>query len=134
VLLRLTGSRDPYPYVADNLLVLPPLTDVLWNTLDVYDRVWSWDKPRPRRELDDFRGCGRALGCALSAWSALRVALALGLGMTLQVLWELGEYASFAAGWSDLQTYGDTIGDFWLYSTVRSAKRGRRARRATAGR
>lgn len=45
MLLRLTGSRDPYPYLADNLLVLPPLTDVLWNTLDVYDRVWSWDKP-----------------------------------------------------------------------------------------
>lgn len=21
-----------------------PLTDVLWNTLDAYDRVWAWDK------------------------------------------------------------------------------------------
>jgi hypothetical protein len=33
---RLTGSRAPYPYLADNLAVIPPLTDVLWNTLDTF--------------------------------------------------------------------------------------------------
>ena len=38
-----TGQRRPYPYLADNLLVLPAITDVLWNTLDAYDRVWWWD-------------------------------------------------------------------------------------------
>jgi hypothetical protein len=40
-----------------------------------------------------------------------RFALAFGLGMTLQVLWEVAEYTSFAFGWSEAQGWGDTIGD-----------------------
>jgi hypothetical protein len=38
-----TGSRPPYPYLADNLVILPAIADVVWNTLDAYDRLDRWD-------------------------------------------------------------------------------------------
>ena len=89
VLWRATGSRAPYPYAADNLLVLMPLTDVLWNTLDAYDRMWGWDKL-------NHLGNSLILAAVIGLWAARyplgpvnRFALALGLGMTLQVLWEI---------------------------------------------
>ncbi|MGH3084021.1 MAG: hypothetical protein ACRDNP_08170 [Gaiellaceae bacterium] len=40
-----------------------------------------------------------------------RFALALGLGMMLQVVWELGEYATFLARSSVADLYADTIYD-----------------------
>lgn len=111
LLWRATGSRAPYPYLADNLLVLVPLTDVLWNTLDTYDRVWGWDKV-------NHLGSSIIFAAVVGLWAARyplgtvnRFALALGLGMTLQALWEIAEYTSFAVGWSEAQTWGDTTGD-----------------------
>jgi len=111
LLWRATGSRTPYPYLADNLVVVVPLTDLLWNTLDTYDRVWGWDKV-------NHLGNSIILAAVIGLWASRyplgpvnRFALALGLGMTLQVLWEIAEYTSFAAGWSDPQTWEDTIGD-----------------------
>jgi len=111
VLWRLTGSRDPYPYLVDSLLVLTPLTDVLWNTLDLYDRVWAFDKPVHLMNSMLFAAVVGLWAARYPLGTVNRFALALGLGMTLGALWELGEYASFAAGWSDLQSYPDTIGD-----------------------
>jgi hypothetical protein len=111
LLWRATGSRVPYPYLADNLLVLVPLTDVLWNTLDTYDRVSGWDK------VNHF-GSSIIFAAVVGLWASRyplgtvnRFALALGLGMTLQVLWEIAEYTSFAVGWSEAQTWRDTTGD-----------------------
>jgi len=111
LLWRATGSCAPYPCLADNLLVLVPLTDVLWNTLDTYDRVWGWDKV-------NHLGSSIIFAAVVGLWASRyplgtvnRFALALGLGMTLQVLWEIAEYTSFAAGWSEAQGWGDTIGD-----------------------
>ena len=111
LLWRATGSRGPYPYLAEILLVLLPLTDVLWNTLDTYDRVWGWDKV-------NHLGNSIIVAAVVGLWASRyplgpvnRFALALGLGMTLQVLWELAEYASFTAGGSEAQTWGDTVGD-----------------------
>ena len=131
VLWRATGSRAPYPYAADNLLVLMPLTDVLWNTLDAYDRMWGWDKL-------NHLGNSLILAAVIGLWAARyplgpvnRFALALGLGMTLQVLWEMGEYASYAGGASDAQTWGDTIGDF-TFDLVGSVVGAALALRATA--
>jgi hypothetical protein len=112
LLWRATGSRAPYPHAVDNLLVLVPLTDVLWNTLDTYDRVWGWDKA-------NHLGNSMIIAALVGLWAARyplgpvnRLTLALGVGMTLQVLWEIAEYQSFAAGWSEPQTWTDTIGDF----------------------
>jgi hypothetical protein len=46
---------------------------------------------------------------------AVRSGLALGLGMTLQVLWELGEYTVFLANADEVaNAYQDTIGDLAL--------------------
>ena len=111
LLWRATGSRVPYPYLADNLLVLVPLTDVVWNTLDTYDRVSGWDKA-------NHLGSSIIFAAVVGLWASRyplgpvnRFALALGLGMTLQVLWELAEYTTFAFSWSEAQGWGDTIGD-----------------------
>ena len=113
------------------MLVLMPLTDVLWNTLDAYDRMWGWDKL-------NHLGNSLILAAVIGLWAARyplgpvnRFALALGLGMTLQVLWEMGEYASYAGGASDAQTWGDTIGDF-TFDLVGSVVGAALALRATA--
>jgi hypothetical protein len=48
VLWHVTGSRTPYPFLADRLIVLPPLLDELWNTLDSITTDAPWcRRPRP---------------------------------------------------------------------------------------
>ena len=111
LLWRATGSRAPYPYLADNLLVLVPLTDVLWNTLDTYDRMWGWDKVNHLGNSIIFAAIVGLWASRYPLGSVNRFALAIGLGMTLQVLWEIAEYTSFAFGLSEAQAWGDTIGD-----------------------
>ena len=115
VLWHLTGRKKPYPYLADNILVLPAATDVIWNTLDAYDRVWWWDDAN---HLVNSMVFAAVIGLWVSrhplGW-LVRFGLALGLGMTLQVLWEIGEYLVFVANLSDIENvYGDTIGDLAL--------------------
>jgi hypothetical protein len=114
-LWRLTGARSPYPYLADNLLVIPPLTDVFWNTLDTYDRIWLWDDVN---HLVNSAIFAAVIGLWAARYRLGQVAvygLALGLGMTLQVLWEIGEYLTFLARSSDVTgLYADTIGDLGL--------------------
>jgi hypothetical protein len=115
VLWHLTGSRRPYPYLADNLLVLPALTDVLWNTLDAYDRVWWWDDVNHLVNSMVFAAVIGLWAGRYPLGSAVRFSLALGLGMTLQVLWEIGEYTVFVANMSAVDNaYDDTIGDLTL--------------------
>lgn len=123
VLWRATGSTAPFPYAADNLLVLLPLTDVLWNTIDAYDRLSGFDKV-------NHLGDSCLLAVVVGLWAARyplgpvnRILIALGVGMTLQVLWEIAEYTSFRAGSSMPQTWGDTIGDlaFDLVGTLAGA-------------
>ena len=111
VLWRLTGSRAPYPYLADNLLVVVPLTDVLWNTVDAYDRVWGWDKANHLVNSMIFAAVIGLLAGRYPLGALNRFALALGLGMTLQVLWEIGEYVTFLARSDVANLYADTIGD-----------------------
>lgn len=114
-LWRLTGSRQPYPHLADNLLVLPPLTDVVWNTLDAYDRVWWWDDVNHLVNSMLFAAVIGLWAGRYPLSPAVRSGLALGLGMTLQVLWELGEYAVFVANAAEVaNAYQDTIGDLAL--------------------
>jgi hypothetical protein len=109
---HLTGARAPYPYLADNLLVLPPLADVLWNTLGTYDRVWWWDSTNHLVNSTIFASAIGLWAARYGLGAVNRSALALGLGMTLQVLWELGEYATFLAGSGDVANlYADTIYD-----------------------
>lgn len=110
-----TGQRRPYPYLADNLLVLPAITDVLWNTLDAYDRVWWWDDVNHLVNSMVFAAVIGLWAGRYPLGSAVRFSLALGLGMTLQVLWEIGEYTVFVANAATIvNAYDDTIGDLTL--------------------
>jgi hypothetical protein len=115
LLWRATGSQPPYPYLADNLIVLPAISDVLWNTLDAYDRVGWWDDVN---HLVNSMIFAAVIGLWASRYplsATVRLCLALGLGMTLQVLWELGEYMVFIANATDVpDAYQDTIGDLTL--------------------
>jgi hypothetical protein len=112
VIWRLTGSKAPYPYLADNLLVVPPLTDVLWNTLDTYDRIARWDDVNHLANSMIFAAVIGLWASRYPLGAVNRFALALGLGMTLQVLWEIGEYLTFLARSADVANlYADTISD-----------------------
>jgi len=112
VIWRATGSRAPYPYLADNLLVLAPVTDMIWNTLDAYDRVWWWDDVNHLLYGMVFAAVIGLLVSRSPVGSAVRYGLALGLGVTLLVLWEIGEYAVILTAISDMENaYDDTVGD-----------------------
>lgn len=109
---RHTGARAPYPYLADNLLVLPPLTDVLWNTLGAYDRIWWWDDANHLLNAMLFASVIGLLAGRSSLAPGVRFGLALGLATTLNVVWELGEYWVLIADLSSsVQGYEDTVGD-----------------------
>jgi hypothetical protein len=109
---RLSGSRQPYPYAADMLLVAPFLDDVLGNTFDLYDSIDWWD------DANHFVNwallCG-ALGSVLlrtSLGSLVRFAIVTGFGAAAAILWEIGEYFAFIRGGTELATaYADTLGD-----------------------
>ena len=107
-----TGQRPPYPYLADSLLVLPAIADVIWNTLDAYDRVWWWDDVN---HLVNAMAFAAVIGLWAGRYplsSFVRFSLALGLGMTLLVLWEIGEYMVLSADLPEVDAaYADTIGD-----------------------
>jgi len=111
VLWRIAGNGHPYPHLADGLLVAAPLTDVLWNTFDAYDQVWWWDK---LVHLVNSVLIAYAIALWLRRYalgSIVPFLLVLGMGMTFAVGWELAEYSAGAAGYAELQTYGDTLGD-----------------------
>jgi len=112
---RLTGSQAPYPYLADGLFVSVPLTDVLWNTVDAYDRVWWWDD---MTHLLNSVVIAYVIGLWLRRYAvgpAVRFFLVLGLGTTLAVGWELAEFPTFLNGSDELTAaYEDTLGDLAL--------------------
>jgi hypothetical protein len=115
VLWYATGRRPPYPYLADSLLVLPAIADVIWNTLDAYDRVWWWDDVNHLVNSMVFAAVIGLWAGRYPLGSVVRFSLALGLGMALQVLWEIGEYAVFVANAATIENaYDDTIGDLTL--------------------
>lgn len=115
VLWWVAGSRPRYPYLADGLLVSVPLTDVLWNTFDAYDRVWWWDD---LTHLLNQVVIAAVIGLWLRRYSVGPVAgffLIVGVGMMLAVGWELAEYPTFLNGSDELTTaYEDTLGDLAL--------------------
>lgn len=115
VMWHLTGGKRPYPYLADGLFVSVPLTDVLWNTVDAYDRVWWWDD---LIHLLNSVVIAYVIGLWLRRYTLAPTVLfflVLGLGMTLAVGWELAEYPTSLNGSDELPAaYGDTLGDLTL--------------------
>lgn len=111
----ITGSRPPYPYLADGLIVMIPLSDVIWNTVDAYDGIWWWDDVN--HLVNSF-----VIAYVIALWlrryplgTVARVFLCLGVGMTLAVVWELAEFPTFLKSSDQLvAAYEDTLGDLGL--------------------
>lgn len=112
---RLTGRRIPFPVVADILIGLPFLIDVLGNALNLYDSIDRWD------DLNHLVNWGLhtgAIGLLLrhGPWGwRTRVALAFCWAVSSAVLWEFGEYVTFVPNSPEAATaYRDTLGDLAL--------------------
>jgi hypothetical protein len=107
-------AEAPYPWVADLLITLPWLLDVLGNRLDLFDTVTWWD------DLMHFVNwalltAGVLLAAAPKRVSAVLLILALGFGTPAALVWEIGEYYAFIRDSDELQTaYTDTLGDLSL--------------------
>jgi hypothetical protein len=108
--LRGGGSALPWTPVA--LVMAPFLIDVTGNSLDLYDSVTWWD------DANHFTnwallcaGLGLLTRRSVTSRTAL-VGLVTGIGATLAVLWEVGEWWSFIRHGTELTTaYEDTLGD-----------------------
>ncbi len=112
--LRYRGRRA-FPWLADLLVTLPWLIDLLGNRLNLFDTVSWWD------DLMHFALWALLTAGVLLAFTAgttsrgLTVMVALGFGTTAAVIWELGEYVTFVRHSAELQTaYTDTLGDLAL--------------------
>jgi hypothetical protein len=108
--------RDPYPHVADGLVVAPFLVDTLANLFGIYDSFAATD--------DVLHVLNWIL--LVSAFQAFRfrrtnvtmdaILLGAGFGALAIVGWEIMEWAvdETGAGGGLGLTYGDTIGDLTL--------------------
>jgi hypothetical protein len=115
---RLRGRQEPYPFVADALVVSPFLADTLGNALNFYNSFDVTD------DVLHFVNWVLLVGGItllllrttmnrLTAW-----ALAYGIGGIAIIWWEAVEWLVQELGTAGLGlTYGDTIGDLVLSST-----------------
>jgi hypothetical protein len=110
---RRRGGRDPLPWGAFALLMLPFFVDVTGNTLDLYDRVSWWDDANHLVNwffLSLGAGLLLARGDVRPRW-ALGLLVA-GLGALLAVGWEAAEWFTFIRHGTELgAAYTDTLGD-----------------------
>jgi hypothetical protein len=104
-----------FPVVADALLGLPFLIDVVGNGLNLYDSVEWWDDAN---HLVNWAIHTAAIGLLLRAgsWGPwTRAALAFGWAASTAVAWELAEYGAFVPDSPEAATaYADTLGDLAL--------------------
>jgi hypothetical protein len=115
VIWRLVG-RGPYPYLADALITLPFLVDVVGNVLNLYDTITWWD------DLNHFVNwffLSLGIGVLLLRSRFEPIVLAafvIAFGATSAIVWELGEYATFIRTNKDEfdTAYTDTLGDLAL--------------------
>lgn len=112
------GRRDPgrpAPYGAFTLVMLPFLVDVTGNSLDLYDAVAWWDDAN---HFVNWLLLLTGIGLLVTAdveppWAV--VLLVTGLGATLAIAWELGEWWTFIRHGTEIDTaYTDTLGDLTL--------------------
>lgn len=112
------GRRDRAerpPYAAFTLVMLPFLVDVTGNSLDLYDSVDRWDDANHYVNwLLLLAGLGLLVARDVRPDWAMAL-LVTGLGATLAIGWELGEWFTFIRHGTELDTaYEDTLGDLTL--------------------
>jgi hypothetical protein len=105
------GRPEPYPHLADTALSLPFVFDAAGNVLRLF-AIPGFDAfPHAVGWLFLTLAFGAAVA-PLVERRGIQFAVALGFGATIDVLWELGEYALMRSGSSGLQlTYENTIQD-----------------------
>lgn len=115
IVWHLTGRRVRYPYLADTLLVVPFVLDLLGNLVNFYNTIANFD------DLLHFLNWGflvAALQLLLAPAGLARWNLTLmgcGFGAIAIVAWEAVEWVIQEMGAAGLQlTYDDTIGDLVL--------------------
>ena len=115
---RLRGGHEPYPFIADALVISPFLVDTLGNAFNFYNSFDSTD--------DVLHFVNWVLLVAGITLLLLRTylrplaagALAYGIGAAAIIWWEAAEWLIQELGTAGLElTYGDTIGDLLLSST-----------------
>jgi len=113
---RRRGSRPPYPYALDILIVLPFLIDTIGNALDLYDSISWWDD---LNHLVNWAILVAAIGqllVRLQLTPPVIAGLAIGFGAVTAILWEIAEYFTFIRSNPDefRTAYTDTLGDLTL--------------------
>ncbi|HSJ91087.1 MAG TPA: hypothetical protein VK917_03405 [Ilumatobacter sp.] len=115
---RLRGRREPYPYLADALVISPFLVDTLGNALNFYN---SYDATDDVLHVVNWVLLVAGITLLLLRTSMNRLtawALGYGIGGLAIIWWEAAEWLVQELGTAGLQlTYGDTIGDLMLSST-----------------
>lgn len=113
--LAFARTRIPFPVVADILIGLPFLIDVVGNALNLYDAIDVWDD---LNHLGNWALHTAAIGLLLryGGWGPwTRVALGLCWAVTTALMWEFAEFLTFVQGSPEAATaYPDTLGDLAL--------------------
>ena len=121
---RFFGRGRPFPFLADVLITIPFLVDILGNVFDLYDSIDWWDDANHFANwLFLSLGIGvLLLRTRLGPW-VRRARPAF--GATAAIVWELGEYVTFIRTNEDEfdTAYTDTLGDltFDLVATLIAA-------------
>jgi hypothetical protein len=115
---RRRGRRQPYPHLADALVVSPFLVDTLGNALNFYN---SYDVTDDVLHVVNWVLLVAGITLLLLRTAMPRLAawaLGYGIGGLAIIWWEAAEWLVQELGTAGLQlTYGDTIGDLTLSST-----------------
>lgn len=112
---RVFAARRSFPYLADALITLPFLIDVVGNAGDLYDTVEWWDDANHLVNWALLSGGAGLLieRGRLQVWAL--AGLVLGFGATSAIVWELMEYVTFIRNSPEFTTaYADTLGDLAL--------------------
>jgi uncharacterized membrane protein YjdF len=110
---RRRGDDGPLPWAGFAFIASPFLVDVTGNTLDLYDSVGWWDDAN---HFVNWLLLCFGIGLLLERQTVrpvwVLVVLVTGIGATLAIGWEVGEWWTFIRHGTELDTaYTDTLGD-----------------------
>lgn len=113
------GPVEDVPWTAFTLIMVPFLIDVTGNTFDLYDTVKHWDN---LNHLVNWAVLCGGLGLLVARLDIrprwLLVLAVTGIGATLAILWEIGEWWTFIRRGVELDgAYEDTLADELLGTT-----------------